>query len=54
MKYRIDILHKRGREVYMVSKFLTPDGSWTINLFPGKTFRTKDAAIEAAENYKED
>ena len=53
MNYRIDILHKRSKEVYMVSKFLTPDGSWTINLFPGKVFRTKEEAITAAEAYKE-
>ena len=54
MKYRIDTLHKcGGREVFMVSKYLNNDGTLTINLFPGKTFRTKDEAIAAAENYKE-
>lgn len=54
MNYRIDILHKKNKEVYMVSKFLNQDGTITINLFPGKVFNTKDAAIEAAEAYKED
>ena len=53
MKYRIETLHKRSHEVYMIAKYLNNDGTLTINLFPGKTFRTKEEAIEAAENYKE-
>lgn len=52
MKYRIDTLHKRGREVYMISKYLNTDGTLTINLFPGKTFRTPEEATKAAEDYK--
>ena len=51
MKYRIDTLHKRnGKEVYIVSQFLNEDGTWTQNAFPGKVFKTKEEAINAAEN----
>lgn len=53
MKYRIDILHKHGKPVYMVSKYLNEDGSFTINMFPGKTFKTKIEAIHAAVKEKE-
>lgn len=52
MNYRIDILHKKNKEVYMVSKFLNHDGTITQNLFPGKVFNTRDEAIAAAENYR--
>lgn len=51
MKYRIDTVFKRGgREVYIVSKYLNKDGSLTINAFPDKTFKTREEAIEIAEN----
>ena len=53
MNYRIDTLHKRGKEVYMVSRFLNVDGTITRNMFPGKVFPTREAAKEAAENYKQ-
>ena len=51
MKYRIDTLHKKnGKEVYMVSRFLSEDGSLTINMFPGgKVFQAKEEAEKAAE-----
>ena len=50
MKYRIDTLHRRsGKEVYMVSQFLNESGTLTQNAFPGKFFKTKEEAINAAE-----
>lgn len=53
MKYRIETLHNaKHKEVYIVSKFLNEDGSLTINAFPGKVFRTKEAAIAAAKDVR--
>ena len=55
MKYRIDTLHKRnGKEVYMVSRYLNAAETLSQNAFPGKFFKTKEEAINAAEAVKED
>lgn len=54
MKYRIDTLHNRKhQEVYIISEFLDESGSRTRNLLPGKTFKTKEEAIQIAERMKE-
>ena len=54
MKYRIDTLHNRKhQEVYIISEFLNESGSRTRNLLPGKTFKTKEKAIQIAERIKE-
>ena len=45
MKYRIETLHKRSHEVYMIAKYLNNDGTLTINLFPGKEIES-DKRVE--------
>lgn len=48
MKYRIDTVRTaKGTERYMISVILSDTLSQP--LFPGKTFKTKEAAEEAAK-----
>lgn len=51
-RYEIQTIHTiKGQERYFPAKYIDNAHYITQNIYPGKVFKTKAAAIEAAENY---